>query len=42
VVIGSRIVQEIEDSNDDDLINNIRNLMAEIKSSITKVREISG
>jgi tryptophan synthase alpha chain len=34
VVIGSRIVQEIEDSNDVDLINNIKNLMVEMKNSI--------
>lgn len=34
VVIGSRIVQEIEDSNGVDLINNIKNLMVEMKNSI--------
>ena len=36
VVIGSRIVQEIEDANNDDLINNIRDLMVEMKNSISK------
>jgi tryptophan synthase alpha chain len=35
VVIGSRIVQEIEDSNDEDLINNIRDLMVQMKNSIS-------
>ena len=40
VVIGSRIVQEIENSNDGDLINNIRNLMAEIKTAIAKDKAI--
>ena len=34
VVIGSRIVQEIEDSNDNNLIDNIKNLMIEMKNSI--------
>ena len=34
VVIGSRIVQEIEDSNDNNLIGNIKNLMTEMKNSI--------
>ena len=36
VVIGSRIVKEIEDSNNDDLINNIRDLMVEMKNSISE------
>jgi tryptophan synthase alpha chain len=36
VVIGSRIVQEIEESNDGDLINNIRNLVVEMKNSISE------
>ena len=36
VVIGSRIVQEIEDANNDDLINNIRDLMVEMKNSISE------
>jgi tryptophan synthase alpha chain len=35
VVIGSRIVQEIEDSNDENLINNIRSLVTDIKNSIS-------
>ena len=35
VVIGSRIVQEIEDSNNEDLINNIRDLMVQMKNSIS-------
>jgi len=34
VVIGSRIVQEIEDSNGDKLISNIKKLMIEMKNSI--------
>ena len=41
VVIGSRIVQEIEDSNGVDLINNIKNLMVEMKNSINEDRAIS-
>ena len=41
VVIGSRIVQEIEDSNGVDLINNIKNLMVEMKNSINEGRAIS-
>ena len=41
VVIGSRIVQEIEDSNGADLINNIKNLMVEMKNSINEDRAIS-
>ena len=36
VVIGSRIVQEIENASDSDLINNIRDLMVEMKNSISK------
>ena len=36
VVIGSRIVKEIEDANDGDLINNIRDLMVEMKNSISE------
>jgi tryptophan synthase alpha chain len=34
VVIGSRIVQEIESSNSNDLISNVRKLMTEIKEAI--------
>ena len=34
VVIGSRIVQEIEDSNGEKLISNIKKLMIEMKNSI--------
>jgi tryptophan synthase alpha chain len=34
VVIGSRIVQEIENSNKDNLIHNIKNLMLEMKNFI--------
>jgi len=34
VVIGSRIVQEIESSNSNDLIKNIKKLMTEIKEAI--------
>jgi|TARA_B110000238_G_scaffold126991_1_gene137096 tryptophan synthase alpha chain len=36
VVIGSRIVQEIENSNDIDLIGNIKNLIVEMRNSIDK------
>ena len=36
VVIGSRIVKEIENSNDEELINNIKKLMDEMKMSIEK------
>ena len=34
VVIGSRIVLEIEQSNKDDLIGNIKKLMREMKDAI--------
>ena len=34
VVIGSRIVKEIEDSEGDNLIDNIKKLMVEMKNSI--------
>jgi tryptophan synthase alpha chain len=34
VVVGSKIVQEIENSNEDDLIDNVKNLMLELKNSI--------
>mgnify|MGYP003990758847 CR=1 FL=1 len=34
VVIGSRIVKEIEDSKGDNLIDNIKKLMVEMKNSI--------
>ena len=36
VVIGSRIVKEIENSNNEELINNIKKLMDEMKMSIEK------
>lgn len=36
VVIGSRIVQEIESSNSNDLIKNIKTLMTEIKEAINE------
>jgi len=40
VVIGSRIVQEIEDSDKEDLISNINLLMTDIKKSMTLKQEI--
>ena len=35
VVIGSRIIKEVENSNQEDLLENIRSLMTEIKSTIS-------
>jgi tryptophan synthase alpha chain len=35
VVIGSRIINEVENSSQEDLLENIRNLMSEIKSNIS-------
>ena len=35
VVIGSRIINEVENSSQEDLLDNIRNLMCEMKSNIS-------
>jgi tryptophan synthase alpha chain len=35
VVIGSRIINEVENSNQEDLLENIRNLMSEMKRNIS-------
>jgi len=35
VVIGSRIINEVENSNQEDLLGNIRSLLSKIKSAIS-------